>query len=62
MAFKFKLKAPVEITISGERGVVVARSEDLRFGKQYRVEYKDAAGRASDSWFNGDQIHSIETE
>jgi len=56
MSFKFYLKDKVAITVSGEIGHVISRSEHLRAQSQYRIEYKTADGRAGDGWLDEDSL------
>jgi len=54
--FKFDLKATATITVSGEKGTIVARSENIRVENQYLVEYRAADGRAVEAWFFESQL------
>ena len=54
--FKFELKAKVTISISGESGVVYARSESVNTKNQYLLSYKAVDGRAVSDWFYENEI------
>jgi len=49
--FKFELGAHVEITVSGEQGVVIGRAEYQESANSYYLRYKTADGRAIESWW-----------
>lgn len=49
--FKFELKQPVIISISGEKGHVKARAEFVSAINEYQIHYLSAEGRAVEGWF-----------
>lgn len=50
-AFVFALLESVELVASGERGVVVARTESVDSDPEYLVRYVNAAGVLSEIWW-----------
>lgn len=50
MSFKFELRDEVEITVSGETGVVIGRAEYVNSDSQYWIRYKASDGRAVEGW------------
>jgi hypothetical protein len=58
--FKFALGEPVAISVSGERGKVIARAEYLNADNQYLVHYQAADGRAVEAWWSEEAIESDE--
>lgn len=51
MPFKFALKQPVVITVSGETGQVISRWDAINAENQYQVSYKNASGNSAKEWF-----------
>ena len=62
MAFKFKLKQPVVIAISGEEGIVIGRAEYSASKPQYFIHFKAADGRACTAWYEADFLAPVDTE
>ena len=60
--FKFGLNQFVELSISGEMGHIKSRAESINHCNQYLVHYKDADGRAQESWFDEDDIAAVEDD
>lgn len=54
--FFFALGEAVELVVSGERGVVIARAQYHDSGDSYLVHYKAANGCATTQWFNEDYL------
>ena len=54
--FDFKLGDTVEITASGEQGLVVGRAHYLNADPNYLVRYKAGDGRAVESWWAEDAL------
>ena len=54
--FDIEMEQKVKLHLSGERGVVVGRAENLNFPNQYRVEYVAGDGRQVSDWFFKDQL------
>ena len=54
--FKFNLNQKVAISISGEQGLVRARSDNTNGYNQYQVAYCNAQGVASETWWAEDQL------
>jgi hypothetical protein len=48
---KHDLKKTVTIVVSGETGEVIGRAEYVYAEPSYLVRYKDADGRAVESWW-----------
>lgn len=56
--FKFNLKDPITITVSGEKGEVVGRAQYVdSCAPDYLVRYKAADGRAVESWWKETALH-----
>lgn len=49
--WEFELGQPVEIANSGERGVVIGRSEYVSSENLYSIRYLAADGRAVEAWW-----------
>ena len=56
--FKFNLGQLVQISISGEQGLVRARGDGVERTNQYLVNYKTAQGSATEQWWNEDQLET----
>lgn len=50
--FLFDLTDSVELVASGERGIVVARTESVDADPRYRVRYRNAAGALTEKWWS----------
>ena len=48
---KYQLQQSVEITASGEKGIVIGRAEYTHAEASYLVRYKCADGRAVEAWW-----------
>ena len=59
MKLKFKLNQKVKVSISGEEGEIMVRSECAGQPNQYYLYYKAANGRAINAWFMEDQIERM---
>ena len=46
----------VEITVSGEQGLVVGRAEYLSHEDSYLVRYMDSTGCAREAWWDADAL------
>lgn len=49
--WEFELGANVHLALSGEEGVIIARSEAVNVPDQYRIRYLAADGRQVEDWF-----------
>lgn len=49
--FKYKRKATVKISCSGEEGEVIGRADYTETENNYQIRYKAADGRAVESWW-----------
>lgn len=56
---KFSLNQHVQITASGEQGVVIGRAEYSFAANSYLVRYKAADGRAVEAWWNEDALQPV---
>lgn len=54
--FKFNLNQKVAISISGEQGLVRARSDSANGYNQYQIAYCNAQGAATEAWWAEDQL------
>lgn len=50
--FRFRLEQPVVLTMSGERGIVIGRSDHVHSSDQYNVRYTAADGRQVENWWD----------
>ena len=57
--FKFDLNQRVEITISGEQGLVCARSDASQRPNQYLIHYQNGQGSATDHWWDEIQLEAV---
>jgi hypothetical protein len=51
MSLKFEIGATAQITVSGERGEIVARAEYKAADPSYLLQYQAADGRAVEQWW-----------
>lgn len=58
--FKLELGQKVKVIISTEEGIVKGRAEYPDSPNSYYVHYRAADGRAVNSWFNEDELTSIQ--
>lgn len=49
--FKFKLTQQLQVSVSGEQGECIARSEHAAAEPQYLLRYRAADGRAVEAWW-----------
>lgn len=56
MSRSYKLGDNVELSISGEPGIVIGRAEYLHSTPQCYVHYKQADGCATSDWFYEEQL------
>ncbi|UXY13839.1 hypothetical protein N8I74_10945 [Chitiniphilus purpureus] len=61
MAFAISLGATVQITASGETGIVIGRAEYLHSEPNYFVRYCGADGRAIESWWGESALQESPT-
>lgn len=59
---RFSLGEAVCIAISGEQGTVIGRAQYTNSVPQYYVRYKAADGRATEAWWPGEALESIDTD
>ena len=59
MKFKYELSQEVKATISGEKGHIKARAEYTTSGNHYFVHYLTADGRATDRWFEENELTAV---
>lgn len=57
--FKFELKQEVEITCSGETGIVTCRMDNMDGKDQFRVRYKAGDGRAAENWWDQSALKAV---
>ena len=60
--FIFELNQPVQLALSGEKGVVVGRAEYVEESPSYRVRYVDATGRQQCDWFSAGSLREANSE
>lgn len=59
MEFKFDLRQPVKLSVSGEEGEVIGRAEySTTKVASYLVRYKAADGRACEAWWSEDALEA----
>lgn len=58
--FKFDLKEKVEITASGETGLVIGRADYTDSHNQYQIRYKAADGRAVENWWAEAALEAVD--
>ena len=58
--FKFDLGQEVKIVESKEKGVVIARSDNIDTKNQYNIRYEAADGRLVENWWFESVLCSIE--
>lgn len=57
--FAFELNQPVQLSMSGEKGVIIGRAEYIGGNPpSYRVRYVDAVGRQQTDWFDDTSIEA----
>ncbi|EOI6866766.1 hypothetical protein ACMVR0_002855 [Yersinia enterocolitica] len=59
MPFKFALKQSVVISVSGEVGQVIARSDAVDTEASYFVSYKAANGCSDQKWFDAFELAEV---
>jgi len=57
--FKFDLRQPVKIKVSGETGEVQSRLESVGSNNQYLMYYRSTDGRAIETWWNEAQLAAV---
>jgi hypothetical protein len=56
---KFELNQMVKLVESDEQGTITARSEFTTGEPQYRIRYKAADGRQTESWWGESDIQAL---
>jgi hypothetical protein len=57
--FAFNIGDLVQISCSGETGVVIGRAEHQYAQNQYYIRYKAADGRATDQWWDESALVAV---
>ena len=58
--FRFELNQNVVISVSGEAGVVIGRTEAVNQEANYQVRYKDAEGKAEVVWWTESSLEAAD--
>lgn len=62
MGFIFTLDQEVELTLSGEQGIVIGRAEYTSGENAYWIRYVSADGRQVESWWNESAVSPVADE
>ena len=54
--FFYELGEAVEITVSGETGIVTGRTDNINADDQFLIRYKANDGRAVSNWFYASEL------
>ena len=54
--FFYELGEAVEITVSGETGIVTGRTDNINQDDQFLIHYKANDGRAVSEWYYASQL------
>lgn len=57
--FTYDLNQKVEISASGEHGIVIARAEYATANDSYLLRYRAADGRATEAWWGEDALGAV---
>lgn len=57
--FRFGLEDYVQISCSGEEGIIIGRADYLDIDDSYWVRYKNAAGIAVETWWPDSALEPI---